>query len=195
MFNLIKRFFTLSVSLFFITNCYAQDTAEFDFHDHSLEAGKNANQPSAWQQSDAGIEIKITAGDDLYQDSSGLALGANHPDDLEKMKFEFFSSHSGLPINVVIHELRLKKFEPKVAREQADLIQLNGKKLAKLNASLRFNGRAGFGGDRHSRRSAVRRTSGRSHRVRSRCETRSTAPSRGRAARFRGCCQSWKAAT
>lgn len=145
-----------SIPLLFAMQAVNSVAAEFDLHDHS----QNQDTMSKWSDTQQGIKLVIEGNDTLHQDSNGLGIEDDHAaSELDgkdghndKMTFTFFDEF-GDPLNVVIKSLRLTMYEPKVAQDAGKLVQLDGKDIATLNASLDFRGAAGFGKDRHTNNS------------------------------------------
>lgn len=127
-------------------------SAEFNFHHHD----QSTQTQRSWSQTNAGVQLVITGSDDLYLTEQGMGIEDDHAKgELDAKKgnqdtlvFKFYDAENQ-PLNVVIKRLRVKMFEPKVSQDKATIIQLDGKELASLNASMDYSSSAGFGEDRH----------------------------------------------
>ncbi len=129
---------------------YAADKVEFDFHDHGQSEGSH----SQWTDTNNGIKLLVNGSDNLYQNSNGLGIDDGELDAKEGhddvMTFRFFDAKTQKPLNVLIKNLRVKMFEPKIAKDAATLTQLDGSSLPSLDQAMKYQGSAGFGKDRHS---------------------------------------------
>lgn len=122
---------------------------EFDFHNH----GQSDDSYKQWSDTQKGITLKVSGSEDIYQTSNGFGIDEGELDAKngheDSMTFTFVDEKTQKPLNVIINNLRVKMFEPKVAKDSATLSQLDGKHLTTLDASLDFKGTAGFEKDRH----------------------------------------------
>ncbi len=125
---------------------------EFDLHNHS----QSHSIFDELTLNKGGLTVVISANDDLVKTGYGLGVKDNEQSELDYksagknvIKFNFFDAHNQ-PLNILLKSLTLKKFEPNVAQDQAQIKQLNGRLLATLDKALTFNGTAGFINDRHT---------------------------------------------
>ena len=126
-------------------------SVEFDFHQHD----QSTQSKRSWSQTSSGIQLVVTGSDDLVLMEHGMGVEDDEGNELDAKKgnkdslvFKFYDDENQ-PLNVVINRLRVKMFEPKVSQDKATIIQLDGKELASLNASMDYNTSSGFGQDRH----------------------------------------------
>ena len=124
---------------------------EFDLHNHS----QNHSTFDELTLNKGGVTVVISANDDLVKTGHGIGVEDNEHSELDYksaeedvMSFKFFDAQKQ-PLNILLKTITLKKFEPNVAQDLAQIQQLDGRFLANLDSALRFNGTAGFISDRH----------------------------------------------
>ncbi len=124
---------------------------EFDLHNHS----QSHSSFDELTLNKGGVTVVISANDDLVKTAHGLGVEDNQKSELDYksteqdvISFKFFDAQKK-PLNILLKSITLKKFEPNVAQDQAQIQQLDGRLLATLDDALTFNGTAGFISDRH----------------------------------------------
>ncbi len=149
---MIWRNVWLSLMPMYVMAQAAHSGEVFDFHQHN--GAQQTHNELALTQGD--IRLRIGGSDQLILTEHGLGVEddhAQHELDAKKghqdvVTLEFFDV-TGQPLNVVVKSLRLKMFEPKVSQDKGTLVQLDGRELASLNATLNHTQKAGFSQDRH----------------------------------------------